>query len=94
MEVIQLNLTLNWEAINENDVFTPMKASPITSKDLFTLGEKVQTELVDQKATGPLFEFSPEIDHYLKVHLFGNISADDRLTHQEREIVAIKALIT
>lgn len=52
----------------------------------------MQTQLAGQKVTGALFEFSPRIDRYLKAHLFGDIFADDRLTHQEREIVTIAAL--
>ncbi|WP_109078376.1 carboxymuconolactone decarboxylase family protein [Aggregatibacter kilianii] len=68
-------------------------AAPLPADtDLLALGEQVQTELAGQKVAGPLFDFSPHIDRYLKRHLFGDIFSDNRLTHQEREIVTIAAL--
>ena len=36
--------------------------------------------------------FSPTIDYYLKAHLFGDIFANDLLTHKERELITISAL--
>ena len=41
---------------------------------------------------GPVYDFSPEIDTYLKEHLFGDIFSSDLLTHQERELATISAL--
>ena len=38
--------------------------------------------------------FSPTIDYYLKAHLFGDIFANDLLTHKERELVTISALVS
>lgn len=66
--------------------------STIPKQDLTVLGETVQTKLVGQKVAGALFEFSPEIDHYLKSHLFGDIFADQRLNYQQRELITIAAL--
>lgn len=56
------------------------------------LGTQVQTQLIGQSVNGALFEFSPNIDRYLKNHLFGDIFADDTLTHQQRELVTVAAL--
>ena len=60
--------------------------------ELTAVGTRVQTALSGAPVAGPLFDFSPNIDRYLKNHLFGDIFADDVLTHQEREIVTIAAL--
>ena len=56
------------------------------------LGTKTQTELVGRPVKGPVYDFSPEIDTYLKEHLFGDIFSSDLLTHQERELATISAL--
>lgn len=55
-------------------------------------GEQNQTQLVGQPVTGALFEFSPEIDEYLKTHLFGNIFSRDVLSWQDREIATVSML--
>ena len=67
-------------------------AAAIPAVDMTVIGTEVQTALAGQPVGGPLFTFSPHIDRYLKAHLFGDIFADDRLQHQEREIVTIAAL--
>jgi 4-carboxymuconolactone decarboxylase len=41
---------------------------------------------------GPLFEFAPAIDEYLKTHLFGAIFARDNLDWQSRELATVAAL--
>lgn len=60
--------------------------------DLHELGTKTQTELVGNPVVGPIFTFSPNIDRYLKDHLFGAVFANDLLTWREREIATIAAL--
>lgn len=55
-------------------------------------GEQNQTQLVGQPVTGALFEFSPEIDEYLKTHLFGDIFSRDVLSWQDREIATVSML--
>ena len=67
---------------------TPLPAGT----DSLKLGRKVQTELVGQPVTGPLFDFVPVINEYLQAHLFGDIFASDVLDHKSREIVTISAL--
>lgn len=58
--------------------------------DMTAQGSRTQTELVGQKVD--LTALSPDIDRYLKTHLFGDIFASDLLTWQEREIVTVAAL--
>lgn len=68
-------------------------ATPLApNTDIRALGTKTQTELVGRPVSGPVYDFSPEIDTYLKEHLFGDIFSSDLLTHQEREIATISAL--
>ncbi len=51
-----------------------------------------QTKLVGAPVMGPLFEFAPAIDEYLKAHLFGDIFARDNLDWKTRELATIAAL--
>lgn len=55
-------------------------------------GTENQTKLVGQAVSGPLFDFAPEIDEYLKAHLFGDIFARDVLSWQDREIATVSML--
>lgn len=69
------------------------EANPLpTDKSLRELGTEIQTQLAGAPVTGPLFEFAPAIDHFLKDHLFGDIFGRDNLSFQDREIATIAAL--
>ncbi|WP_427838216.1 carboxymuconolactone decarboxylase family protein [Acinetobacter baumannii] len=57
-------------------------------------GAEIQTKLVGKPVNGTLFEFAPEIDEYLKAHLFGDIFSRDVLSWQDREIATISMLAT
>jgi 4-carboxymuconolactone decarboxylase len=48
-----------------------------TGRELLALGTANQTKLIGSPVRGALFEFSPQVDHYLKTHLFGDIFARD-----------------
>lgn len=61
-------------------------------KTVREFGTEVQTRIIGRPASGPVYELSPEIDTYLKEHLFGDIFASDLLTLQEREIATVSAL--
>jgi alkylhydroperoxidase/carboxymuconolactone decarboxylase family protein YurZ len=68
-------------------------AAPIpTGKDLLAAGTANQTKLSGAPVGGPLFEFAPAIDEYLKTHLFGDIFARDNLDWQSRELATVGAL--
>ena len=62
-------------------------ATPIpTGKELLALGTANQTKLIGAPVKGPLFEFAPAVDEYLKTHLFGDIFARDNLDWLSREL--------
>lgn len=55
-------------------------------------GTDNQTKLCGAPVKGPLFEFAPAIDEYLKAHLFGDIFARDVLDWRTRELATIAML--
>lgn len=61
-------------------------------QQLLELGAANQTKLVGAPVRGPLFEFSPIIDEYLKSHLFGAMFARDNLDWESRELATVGAL--
>jgi 4-carboxymuconolactone decarboxylase len=68
-------------------------ATPIpVGKELLALGTANQTKLSGAPVRGPLFEFAPQADEYLKTHLFGDIFARDNLDWQSRELATVSAL--
>ena len=68
-------------------------SSPLpTDQTSLEFGTANQTKLIGAPVSGGLFDFSPQVDEYLKAHLFGDIFQRDVLTWQEREIATIAAL--
>ena len=68
-------------------------AAPVpTGKELLAAGTANQTKLSGAPVKGPLFDFAPAIDEYLKTHLFGDIFARDNLDWQSRELATVGAL--
>ena len=66
---------------------------PVPSgKELLAVGTANQTKLSGAPVKGPLFDFAPAIDEYLKTHLFGDIFARDNLDCQTRELATVAAL--
>lgn len=63
-----------------------------TGHALLALGTANQTKLAGAPVSGPLFEFSPAIDGYLKSHLFGALFARDNLDWRSRELATVGAL--
>ncbi|MDH1701518.1 carboxymuconolactone decarboxylase family protein [Comamonas terrigena] len=59
---------------------------------LLALGTANQSRLAGGPVTGPLFDFAPAIDVFLKSHLFGDIFARDNLDWQSREIATVGML--
>ena len=69
------------------------EASPMpTDRSSLEFGTENQTKLIGQPVTGPLFDFAPAIDQFLKAHLFGDIFQRDILNWRERELSTIAAL--
>ncbi len=65
---------------------------PTGGKTSLELGREVQTALVGAPVQGGLMEFAPDIDYYLKAHLFGDIFGRDNLDWQTREIATVAFL--
>jgi 4-carboxymuconolactone decarboxylase len=61
-------------------------------KELLAIGTANQTKLSGAPVRGALFEFAPQVDEYLKTHLFGDIFARDNLDWQSREVATVSAL--
>jgi 4-carboxymuconolactone decarboxylase len=59
---------------------------------LRAVGTTNQTKLVGEPVQGPLFDFAPAIDEYLKTHLFGDIFERDNLDWQSRELATVSML--
>ena len=63
-----------------------------TGERLLEVGTSNQTRLSGAPVRGPLFEFAPAIDQFLKTHLFGDIFARDNLDWPSRELATVAAL--
>ena len=59
---------------------------------LLEAGTANQTRLAGAPVRGPLFDFAPAIDQFLKTHLFGDIFARDHLDWPSRELATVAAL--
>jgi len=82
----------NRKAQGINDSLGP-DPSPLPAPErMLEVGTANQAKLSGQPVTGSLFEFSPQIDRYLKEHLFGAIFARDNLSWQDRELATVGAL--
>ncbi|EKO3933084.1 carboxymuconolactone decarboxylase family protein [Vibrio fluvialis] len=69
------------------------ESSPLpTDKSSLELGSENQTKLIGVEVKGALFDFSPQVDEYLKAHLFGDIFERDVLSWKQRELATIAAL--
>lgn len=69
----------------------PSHAIPVGDA-LLAAGTANQTKLVGAPVKGPLFDFAPTIDRYLKTHLFGDIFERDNLDWQSRELATVGML--
>jgi len=68
-------------------------ASALTAaQPMLQRGTDNQTKLVGSKIAGPVYEFAPAIDQFLKEHLFGAIFGRDNLDWKTRELVTVSAL--
>ncbi len=75
------------------------EASPITdSRDKYTRGKDILSELQgvtppEGRATAGYAGFSPEIETFLKEHLFADVFERDVLTYAQREMVTVAVLM-
>ena len=69
------------------------KAPPASPKGkVIDIGTANQTKLCDAPIKGPLFDFHPQLDEFLKAHLFGDIFARDNVDWRTRELLTMAAL--
>ncbi|MEP7117928.1 MAG: carboxymuconolactone decarboxylase family protein [Acidobacteriota bacterium] len=83
------------EARKQRGIVDPAgrEPSPIpTGSEMLALGTANQTKLLGGPVRGPLFEFAPAIDDFLKRHLFGDIFARDNFDWRSRELATVAAL--
>lgn len=75
------------------DIVGALPSHPAPAGDaLLQAGTANQTRLAGAPVRGPLFDFAPAIDTYLKTHLFGDIFERDNLDWQSRELATIGML--
>lgn len=66
---------------------------PIPKGDvLLAAGTANQTRLSGGPVSGPLFDFAPQANEYLRTHLFGDIFERDNLEWQSRELATVSML--
>lgn len=63
-----------------------------TGAGLLAAGTTNQSKLSGAPVKGPVFDFAPAIDEYLKTHLFGDIFERDNLDWQSRELATVSML--
>ena len=87
------------ERVEREDSLHDSTRSPRLEENSGLLGDKAlavgtanQTALCGGPVAGPLFDFHPQLDAYLKAHLFGDIFARDVLDWRTRELVTVAAL--
>ena len=69
------------------------EAGPVPlGRELLEVGTANQTKLSGAPVKGPLFDFAPAVDQFLKAHLFGDIFARDNLDWQSRELATVAVL--
>ena len=79
-------------AENENGGKIRNGGSFVLGDKALEIGTENQTKLCGGPVKGALFDFHPQLDEYLKTHLFGDIFARGVLDWRTREIVTIAAL--
>ncbi|RYF69630.1 MAG: carboxymuconolactone decarboxylase [Comamonadaceae bacterium] len=70
---------------------TPSRAVP-TGDALLAAGTANQTRLSGAPVQGPLFDFAPLANEYLRTHLFGDMFERDNLDWQSRELATVSML--
>ena len=90
-ELMTVLETRKRRGVRDLDGAAPSRPLP-KGEALLLAGTTNQTKLVGTPVRGPLFEFAPVIDEYLKTHLFGDIFERDNLDWQTRELATVAML--
>ncbi len=92
-ELMKVLEARNQRGIQDAPGRVPSRAIP-NGEALLAAGTANQTKLTGVPVRGPLFDFAPAIDEYLKTHLFGDIFERDNLDWQSRELATVSMLST
>ena len=79
------------QGIQDDPGREPRKPIP-TGDALLAAGTANQTTLAGGPVSGPLFDFAPQANQYLRTHLFGDIFERDNLDWQSRELATVSML--
>jgi len=86
--LMQVLDTREQRGIKDTPGHAPAHAIP-KGDALLAAGTTNQTRLAGKPVKGPVLDFAPAIDEYLKSHLFGDIFMRDNLNWQSRELATI-----
>ena len=70
----------------------PFRCPAAWNNAALALKQGIEMQTRDEGGTPWNYTFCPQVDYYMKSHLFGNIYASDQLTPAERELVTVAAL--
>jgi 4-carboxymuconolactone decarboxylase len=90
-ELMKVQETRRQRGIQDARGREPSRPAP-TGDTLLAAGTANQTKLSGTPVKGPLFEFAPAIDQFVKTHLFGDIFERDNRDWQSRELATVGAL--
>lgn len=88
MEVVQARAA---RGLHDEPGRQPGTAAP-QGDALLKVGTDNQTRLAGAPVAGPLFDFAPEANTYLRTQLFGDLFARDNLDWQSRELATLSML--
>lgn len=88
MEVVQARAA---RGLHDDPGRQPSTPAP-QGEALLKVGTDNQTRLAGAPVAGPLFDFAPEANTYLRTHLFGDLFARDNLDWQNRELATLSML--
>jgi 4-carboxymuconolactone decarboxylase len=76
----------------QDDLGREPNASTPEGAELLAIGTANQTKISGGVTSGPVFDFAPVINQFLRTHLFGDIFVRDNLDWQSRELATVGAL--
>jgi len=88
MDVVQARAA---RGLHDDPGHQPSTPAP-QGEALLKVGTDNQTVLAGAPVAGPLFDFAPVANTYLRTHLFGDIFARDNLDWQSRELATLSML--
>ena len=87
-----LQNVVNERAASNRPVPEGKQPSALPAGKSIDFGTANQTKLCGAPVKGGLFDFHPQLDEYLKAHLFGDIFARDNVDWRTRELLTVAAL--